>query len=112
MSDETQPGDRLARIEAKLELIAKSVIIPEVEAPFDAPASGEFKRTPTGTMEFETKGPFWRNAMIFAWQRASKTNRVKLIIGAFTGQGLLLWLAQSAKHSWPAIRLWLIAHVG
>ena len=89
-------SEQLSRIEAKLEEVAKAVV--DTKDSFDAPSSGEFTRTPSGTLQFRTHGPFWRNVLIFGWQRASTSKKMQLIIGGIGGQGVIVWLAQLAKH--------------
>lgn len=102
--DDTQPGDRIARIEAKLETIAASLKGPATEE-YSDDISAEFRVSKTGNhIEFLTHGPFWSKLFLLGWKRATATRKFNLVAGAIGGQGAIIWVVELAKH-------WL-AHYG
>ena len=105
--DNTEPDSQLVRLEQRVAQL-ESAVITEVKVedaePYDAPSSGEWVRTPSGHLDFKTKGPFWRNVLLFGCLKASASKKGQLVIGAVTSQAGIVWLVQLAKH-------WLAAHV-
>ena len=99
MSEEdTNPGDRLARIEARVEEVLANLKGPATEDYSDG-VSFEVRVSRTGNhLNILTHGPFWSKLFILGWRSATATRKFNLIAGAIGGQGAILWLVELAKH--------------